>query len=537
MAGLARRAERSTNIWPGFVDALATLLMVVMFLLMIFVLAQFFLSEALSGREQALDKLKVQIGELADLLSLEKKSNQDMRENLSQMSAELQSSVALRDDLKTSVSLFRKNAIEAEETINKLETESKAAFSTILSLRDDLAISDRQISGLNTKLAEADARSVDLNRQLADSAKKLSELEVQNALSADELENMQNQSVAREAEIDKLQDQSDLDLDKIASLSDQTIRDQEIIKQLQLKLNEAETRISILQKRSAEAEVKIDAVEKDAEATKISLAEAQAASVEQIQKIATLDRQIQLLNALKRDMEAKISEMAGTLAENGKALLTEKEISDSARAEVALLNQQMSALRAQLAQIRAALDISEADAKSKNVQIANLGKRLNSALASKVQELSRYRSEFFGRLRELLGTRQGIQVVGDRFVFQSEVLFAKSEAQIAEAGQKQLDQLATTLLEIALEIPGEIDWILRVDGHTDNDPIRTARYPSNWELSTARAISVVKHLVDAGLPANRLVAAGFGEFHPLDNRDDEIAKRRNRRIELKLTQR
>lgn len=537
MAGLARRADRSTNIWPGFVDALATLLMVVMFLLMIFVLAQFFLSEALSGREQALDKLKVQVSELADLLSLEKRSNKDMRENLSQMSAELQSSVALRDQLRTSVSLFRKNQIDANEIIQKLETESKAAFSTILSLRDKLTAADAQQSELRTKLASADLRETDLRATLSESSKKVSDLQAQNVLSDEQLKNLQNQSASREAEIDKLQDASDLDLEKISALTNQVALDQKLIEQLQLKLSEAETRISILQKRSVESEQKISEIEKSAATTKISLAEAQEASDEYIRKIAIMDRQIQLLDALKRDLQAKISEMAGKLAESGSTLLTEKELSDSARAEVALLNQQMSALRAQLADIRTALEISEADAKSKNVQIANLGKRLNAALASKVQELSRYRSEFFGRLRELLGGRRGVRIVGDRFVFQSEVLFAKSEAEIAQAGQDQLDQLATTLLEIALEIPGEIDWILRVDGHTDNDPIQTARYPSNWELSTARAISVVKHLVNAGLPANRLVAAGFGEFHPLDKRNDEISKRRNRRIELKLTQR
>lgn len=537
MAGLARRAERSTNIWPGFVDALATLLMVVMFLLMIFVLAQFFLSEALSGREQALDKLKVQVSELADLLSLEKKTNKDMRENLSQLSAELQSSVALRDELRTSVSLFRKNAIETNETLQKLESESKSAFTTILSLREKLAVADARVAELRTKLAAADAQAANLRENLTESNRKVSDLEAQNTISAEQLVNLQNQSVSREAEIDKLQDQSDQNLENITALTDQALKDQKLIEELQIKLSEAETQISILQKRSIASEQKIDEIEKSAEVTKISLTEAQDASAEYIRKIASLDRQIQLLDALKQDLQTKITEMAGKLTESGKTLLTEKEFSESARAEVALLNQQMSALRAQLAQIRTALEISEADTKAKNVQIANLGKRLNAALASKVQELSRYRSEFFGRLREVLGKRQGVQVVGDRFVFQSEVLFAKSAAEIATAGQLQLDQLATTLLEIALEIPGEIDWILRVDGHTDNDPIQTARYPSNWELSTARAISVVKHLVNAGLPADRLVAAGFGEFHPIDKRNDEISKRRNRRIELKLTQR
>ena len=439
MAGLSRRADRNTNIWPGFVDALATLLMVIMFLLLIFVIAQFFLSEALSGRDQALDKLKVQVSELADLLSLERKSNADIRTNLSHLSAELQTSVALRDELKTSLSLQRKNAIEASETIQKLEAEAQSAFSSILSLRETVTLSNDRITSLLEKSQQ--------------DAKKLSEMEEQSINS------------------------------------------------------------------------------------KISLAEAQSALRTQIEKIAVLDHQIRLLDALKKEMEAKISEMSGKLDEKGQSLISEKELSASARAEVALLNQQISAFRAQLEQLRVALEISEAEAEKKNVQIANLGKRLNAALASKVHELSRYRSEFFGRLRDLLGKHQGVRIVGDRFVFQSEVLFEKSEAEIGAAGQSQLNQLATTLLEIALEIPGEIDWILRIDGHTDNDPIRTIQYPSNWELSTARAISVVKHLVNAGLPANRLIAAGFGEYHPIDKSDDEIAKRRNRRIELKLTQR
>ena len=448
MAGLSRRSgsDRNTNIWPGFVDVLATLLMVMMFLLLIFVLAQFFLSEALSGREQALDKLKIQVGELAGMLSLEKKSKAELQLNLSQISAELESSVAMRDELKTSITLLRKNAIVTSEMIDKLQSEAESAR--------------EKITNMNTRITAASAESFELRLKLA------------------EAENL-----------------------------------------------------------SKEQNTKITRMSQEAQSSEASLAEAEEASRALIQKIASLDHQIILLDALKKEMENKISELAGRLNENRKTLLTEKEFSTSARAEVALLNQQMSALRVQLAQIRTILEISEAEAKKKNVQIVNLGKRLNAALASKVQELSRHRSEFFGRLRDLLGKHQGVRIVGDRFVFQSEVFFAKSEAEIAAAGQAQLDQLATTLLEIALEIPGEIDWILRIDGHTDDDPISTSRYPSNWELSTARAISVVRYLINAGLPANRLVAAGFGEFHPIDKRNDEISQRRNRRIELKLTQR
>ncbi len=439
MAVLARRAQRSTNIWPGFVDALATLLMVTMFLLMVFVLAQFFLSEALSGRDEALNKLQNQVGELADLLALERRDNTEIRANLAQLSEELQVSVALRDDLKSSLAQLRLRA-------DTLETDLAEAGQTIAGQKETIAGQKETIAG-------------------------------------------QKQTIAGQMET-------------IAGQKE-TIAGHE---------------------KSIAAHVETIAVDKET----IAL---------QIKELAALNHDIAALRALRAELEAKIAELATKVETSDKALLEERELSDSARAQVALLNQQMAALREQLGKISEALEASELLTKEQKVQIASLGKRLNAALASKVQELSRYRSEFFGRLREVLGARPGIRVVGDRFVFQSEVLFAKGSADIGDNGVVQLDQLATTLLDIAGEIPGEIDWVLRIDGHTDSDPIKTPRFPSNWELSSARAISVVQHLVTRGLPPNRLVAAGFGEFQPIDTRPDEIAKRRNRRIELKLTQR
>ena len=390
MAALARRRQRATNIWPGFVDALATMLMVIMFLLMVFVLAQFFLGQALSGRDQALSRLQNQINELAGLLSLEKRSNKDLRKNFAQLSEELQISVALRDDLKITIGHIRQRAEAAERDL----TAAQAALK--------------------------------------------------------------------------------VDKSKIAA---------------------------------------------------------------QLEELIDLSRDIAALRALREELQSKIAEMAGKLEESGKTLLAEKELSKSSRAQVALLNQQTAALRETLAKISAALEASEKRDTEKKIQIASLGKRLNAALASKVHELGRYRSEFFGRLRDLLGGQKGVRIVGDRFVFQSEVLFAKGAADIGDAGKNQLLQLALTLKQISREIPADIDWILRVDGHTDKDPIKTARFPSNWELSSARAISVVQFLINQGLPPNRLAATGFGEFQPLDDHSDEIAKRRNRRIELKLTQR
>jgi chemotaxis protein MotB len=188
--------------------------------------------------------------------------------------------------------------------------------------------------------------------------------------------------------------------------------------------------------------------------------------------------------------------------------------------------------------LEGALEISETRDREANVKIADLGRRLNVALAQRVQELNRYRSDFFGRLREILSDREGIRIVGDRFVFQSEVLFPSGSEQINEAGQEEMRRLAQAILELQREIPPEISWVLRVDGHTDNIPLSgTGRFRDNWELSTARSTSVVKFLIDNGVPAERLVAAGFGEFQPLDEEDTVEARARNRRIELKLTER
>ena len=218
-------------------------------------------------------------------------------------------------------------------------------------------------------------------------------------------------------------------------------------------------------------------------------------------------------------------------------LESEKEVSAAALAQVELLNQQIAALRRQLAALNEALDASEAKDVEAQAQITDLGKRLNTALAQKVQELARYRSEFFGRLRKILSQREEIQVVGDRFVFQSEVLFPKGSAVMDFTGNLEMDKLAIALNELEQEIPPDISWVLRVDGHTDADPIQTTQFKSNWELSAARAIEVVKYLVSKGVSPEHLVAAGFGEFQPIDPGTDEEAKTRNRRIELKLTER
>ena len=255
---------------------------------------------------------------------------------------------------------------------------------------------------------------------------------------------------------------------------------------------------------------------------------------------ATLDAAEKEKNQLQGVVEQNSSSTAaaGSQAEQAaQALDAQKDVTSRALARIDILNQQIAALRKQLSAIEVALDASESRDKESQVKIADLGSRLNVALAQKVQELSRYRSDFFGRLREILGTRPGIRIVGDRFVFESQVLFDTGQAAVKPDGEGELDKLAAAVIDLEREIPPEIPWVMRVDGHTDKRPIQSPQFKSNWELSAARAIAVVQYLVSKGVDPQRLVAAGFGEFQPIDPGDTEDALSKNRRIELKLTER
>ena len=335
---LARRSrERGIDYWPGFVDALSTLILGIVFLLSVFVIVQFFLSQEVTGKDTALQRLNAQLAQLTEMLSLEKVGKANLEDTLASLRANLALAETERDRLK----------------------------------------------GVNEGLASGGSRASELAAQLD----------------------------------------------------------------------------------------------------------------------------------------------------------SQKSITSRAMAQVELLNQQIAALRRQLAAIESALEASENKDKEAQARIADLGQRLNLALAQRVQELSRFRSEFFGRLRAILGNRPDIRVVGDRFVFQSEVFFDAGQALLKSEGRAELDKLATALAELEKQIPTDVAWVLRVDGHTDVRPIASAQFPSNWELSSARAISVVQYLIGRGISPQRLVAAGFGEFQPLDPGQGEDAYRRNRRIELKLTER
>jgi chemotaxis protein MotB len=413
------------NPWPGYVDALSTLLMVLVFVLLVFVLAQAFLSVALNGRDQALDRLGRQVAELADMLSLERGKSADLTASVASLTHDLQAA---------------------------REAQSRGAA---------------QAAALQDALAKTGA--------------------------------------ARDA---SLQEAGTLH----ARLSDTTAE-----------LAAANHRLAALQTQLAEATTRADA---------------QAA-----ENIARLGDQVRALMALRDQLAAQAQDAAARAvkAEDANKALSARlaasaQIAATAEAKIDLLNTQIDTLRAQLAQIAAALDVAQKAGQAKDARIADLGAKLNAALVSKVAELQRYRSEFFGRLRQVLAGRPGIAVVGDRFVFQSEVLFPAGSAELTAGGREQITQLATTLKTLARDIPPDLPWVLRVDGHADRQAVH-GKFANNWELSAERAITVVRLLAADGVPSNRLAAAGFGEFQPVEPGNTQAAFARNRRIELRLTDR
>ena len=261
-----------------------------------------------------------------------------------------------------------------------------------------------------------------------------------------------------------------------------------------------------------------------------SLSALQATLLDKEKENTRLSSQLGEQGGKVQGAEGRVTALTGQLDQ-------QKKITNEALAKVEILNQQIAALRVQMAALQEALDASEAKDRDSQVKIADLGQRLNVALAKKVQELARYRSDFFGKLRDVLGTRPDFQVVGDRFLFPADVFFDTGSADLKPDSTPQIDKLADALKQLEAQIPPDIAWVLRIDGHTDVQPMFSTTFPSNWELSSARAISVVRYLIDKGISPTRLVAAGFGEFQPIDSGSTEDSYRKNRRIELKLTER
>jgi chemotaxis protein MotB len=438
--------------------------MVIIFVLLVFVLAQAFLSVALSGRDQALDRLNRQMSELSDMLSLERGRSAELRLSVSQLNRDLTAANAARDDLAGQVDKLRQDA-------------------------------GRAVAERDALRAERDR----LSAQLADSV-----LQAQSAASRTQALQAQMAELARRGDASAQQ----------AALT-------------QAQLDDARRQLAGVQAELART------VQADKATVAAKLAD-----------LAKLTDQVQALTALRDELERQARDAsAAAMTEQQKnaavaaQLADEQKFGDSARAQIALLNQQMQALRDQMAQVSTALSLAQSQDHDKDVQIANLGQRLNAALAAKVEELQSYRSEFFGKLRAVLAGRPGIAIVGDRFVFQSEVLFPVGSADLTPAGQDQIRALATTLIQISKEIPPDVNWILRVDGHADKQPITGGQFADNWQLSAARAINVVKLLIADGVPPDRVAAAAFGDNQPLDPAQTPEAYAKNRRIELRLTDR
>jgi chemotaxis protein MotB len=463
-----RRSLRSgVDIWPAWVDALSSLLMVVMFVLLVFIVSQFYLSNLLSGRNQEVITLKGEISALTQMLSLEKSSASALKLNVETLQNDLRQARGVEETLRASLTTTES---ERDRLVSELAS---------LSLRLDEVSAQR--GGIGNRLANANAALDEGEKRLRDARGKIIQLQT----------SLVSQREAR------------------------------------ARLEEELTRLALTVKQG-EDRLKIELAEKQQLAFTVNQ--------ESLQK-KTLEDALNSANARESDHRLQIAALSNKVATVQNSLSEQLRVEEAAKAQLDLLNDQMTSLREQLGALNTALDVARREADAKNVQIADLGRRLNVALAGKVGELAQYRSEFFGKLRELLGQRQDVRIVGDRFVFQAEVLFKTGEAILGAEGQAQLQSFAQSLLSIAQNIPQDIDWILRIDGHTDNRPIATPQFPSNWELSSGRAIAVLKYLIAQGVPPHRLVAAGFGEFRPLENSDTPEALQRNRRIEMKLDQR
>ena len=519
---LRRRGPRA-DYWPGFVDLMSTLLLVMIFLLVVYMLAQYFLQRTLSGQTDELGELSAQISSLAEMLSLEQQANAELRINIAQLSVQLQTSLSERDrlggqlvvvsDERDTLRLRLRNmtgegqtamaeAALAAQTQAEAVLRAEAGEKKITVLLADIERLRRDIDALQAVRADLEAKVVTLAAALVESRDELAKSRDETASVSVALDESRDRTARIDAALDESRDRTariDAALDESR---DRTARIDAALMALRDTTAELETRLSDERERTALAQ-------RSLEEREIRLAEVQALYVA----------------------------AQGFLDESDSSLSESRSLSARQRDQIAVLNQQITALRMQLARIENALDISERESEEQQVAITSLGQRLNEALAAKVEELAAYRSEFFGRLRQVLGDRRDFTIIGDRFVFQSEVLFGTGSDELGEEGHERLAAFAGVLRDVMVRIPTDLPWILQVDGHTDRRPIHTVRFPSNWELSAARAISVVNFLVERGIPPRHLSATGYGEFQPIDTRDDEIGYRRNRRIELKLTQR
>ena len=629
------RLSESNNIWPGFVDILATLLIVIIFVLMVFTVSQIYLSDAISGRDKALENLRNQINELSKILVIETKEKEkiisqleDTEESLSQKQSDLLKQEEYSKTLQTDIAkkdseifIQDQNLIALSDQIKKLLNELRVVAKA-LETYEGAEITSLETDGLGERINKALASRIDQLNQLNISLDKANnELSVNKAelestikeldqandeLSVNEaalesklveLDQANNELSVNKAELEiKIQELNKSNSNLMAINESLGLDDADLIQQLAaiekknelLELSQIETQqtLKLLEKVNADLVLKDEALQdqisqyqeitKDLLAINDSLGLKDASLIEQLEAIRSKNQKLAELNnnLIEKDntifnLRGKILELNNILSiSEEKQLVQQEQIegltqnlnilesqkkkieqesadsisemelrSSETMKQVAFLTNEIETLKEEISILNDALESNEQTILSKELKIEVLGERLNKALTSKVFELQKYRSEFFGKLKSLLGERDDIKIVGDRFIFESELLFDSASADLQLQGMDKLKQIGLTLKETTNQIPSDIDWIIQVEGHTDKRPINTPKYPSNWELSTARANSVLKLLLELGFPPNRLSAAGYGEFYPISDGETKESLQQNRRIELKLTSR
>lgn len=535
---LSRRGgkARESTIWPGFVDAMTALLLVMMFVLTIFMVVQSVLRETISTQGQELDDLTAQVASLADALGLERNRADQLQSEVGRLGADLTAARAQGDEQAALIATLTGQ-------ISAREGELAAATVKITSFEAQVA----------TLLAERDKARGEVGNLQA----SLTDLQAAQSRLISDQEALQLALAKARTEVDAQAEAARLDAAKrdamaalIAELRAKAVAGEADLAGVKTQLSDAEA--ARLVDAAALNALRAKLASSDSELTAMTLA------LEEQRKRA--EETLTLLAAAKTAATEGLTGKDALLATANAALSAEVAKSAEAARRMALLNEQIAALRGQLGALQGLLDAAAAKDAGAKVQLEALGGQLNSALAQVAAEqkrraeleeaerkrleaeavnLEKFRSEFFGQLREVLAGREGVRIVGDRFVFSSEVLFNPGAADLAPEGQSQIAGVVATLKEVAEEIPPGIDWIIRVDGHTDSVPLSgEGEFKDNWELSQARALSVVRYMQDnLGFPPERLAATGFGEYQPVSEGDSPEARAQNRRIELKLTER
>ena len=583
---LRNRLADTTNIWPGFVDVLATLLIVIIFVLMVFTVSQIYLSDAISGRDKALQDLRSQINELSKILVIETKDKEEALSTLSETEKQLedtqsnlQSEQLLSEQLQTDVAKKRSEIFVQEQNIIALSEQIRSLLKELrivanaLETYEGQEIAILETEGLGERINKALATRIDqlkiLNQELDNANFKLIESEKSLKATISELNEKNNNLMAINESLGLEDGGIEEQLlaiknknEELLSLNNElektnielSLRDEELqnqISQYQQLMNDLLEINDSLGLKDASLNEQLDAIRfKNEELARLNKDLLQKdntifnlrGKISELNNVLSLseEKQKQQLEKLEllQNQIVSLEEENQAQKETSLEEIEKMEIQASKTLEqVEILSNQIDTLQKEIALLNSALDASESQALIKDLEIEVLGEKLNKALTSKVFELQKYRSEFFGKLQSILGDRKDIKIVGDRFIFESELLFDSASADLQLSGKEKLSEIGLTLKETTNDIPSDIDWIIMVEGHTDKRPIQTIRYPSNWELSSARANTVLKLLLDLGFPPNRLASAGYGEFYPISEGETESDLQQNRRIELKLTSR